>query len=188
MTPRPGTHTLAPGSASLEVRTYRDGVGQKVGHDLILELERWEGTVEVDDEGAVSAAGLDADPGSLRVREGLHGVKPLSDRDRAEIRRNIDQKILLGRPIAFESTAVEHAGGRLSVTGELTMAGSTRTASFELELDADGRLRATLPVTQTRWGIKPYRGFMGALRVRDTVEVVLDARLPVDETTAGVPP
>jgi polyisoprenoid-binding protein YceI len=180
MTPRPGTHTLGPDGARLVVRTYREGVGQKIGHDLILELERWQGTVEVDDERAVSAAGLEADSGSLQVREGLHGVKSLSDRDRAEIRRNIQQKILLGRPIAFESTAVEHEGGRLSVTGELTMAGSTRTATFELELEADGRLRATLPVSQTHWGIKPYRGFMGALRVRDTVEVVLDARLPMD--------
>lgn len=176
---RPGTHTVGPGSARLEVHTYREGVGQKIGHDLILELERWEGTVEVG-EGGVSALGLEADAGSLQVRKGLHGVKPLSDRDRAEIRRNIDRKILLRRPIAFESTAVDHDGGRLSVSGELTIAGATRPASFELELSADGSLRATLPVTQSRWGIKPYRGFMGALRVGDTVEVVLEARLPVD--------
>jgi hypothetical protein len=33
-------------------------------------------------------------------------------------------------------------------------------------------------VTQSEWGIKPYRAFMGALKVRDTVEIVLDARLP----------
>jgi hypothetical protein len=35
-----------------------------------------------------------------------------------------------------------------------------------------------LPVTQSEWGIKPYRALMGALKVRDTVEVVLDASLP----------
>jgi hypothetical protein len=35
----------------------------------------------------------------------------------------------------------------------------------------------TIPVTQTAWGIKPYRGLMGALKVRDDVEVVVDARL-----------
>ena len=36
-------------------------------------------------------------------------------------------------------------------------------------------MHATVPVVQTRWGIKPYRGLMGALKVRDDVEIVLDA-------------
>jgi polyisoprenoid-binding protein YceI len=66
----------------------------------------------------------------------------------------------------------------LVVHGELTIAGSTRPATFELELGDDGRVTGTLPVTQSEWGIKPYRAFMGALKVRDTVEIVLDARLP----------
>ena len=33
-------------------------------------------------------------------------------------------------------------------------------------------------MTQSEWGIKPYRGLMGALKVRDTIEVVLDVTLP----------
>ena len=36
----------------------------------------------------------------------------------------------------------------------------------------------TIPLTQSDWGIKPYRGLMGALKVRDELEIVLDARLP----------
>lgn len=160
--------------------TYREGVGQKIGHDLILEVRRWEATVEVGAQGTVSAIRLEADPGSLVVRRGLHGVKPLSERDRGEISRNIDEKVLLRRPIAFESTATTHAGGPLSVTGRLTMAGATRPAAFELSTSEDGRVEAQLPLTQSAWGIKPYRGLMGALKVRDTVEVVVTVRLPVD--------
>ena len=64
--------------------------------------------------------------------------------------------------------------------GELELAGTKRPASFELEAAADGRVRGTLPVTQSEWGIKPYRGMMGALKVRDTIEVVLDVPLPSD--------
>jgi hypothetical protein len=175
---RPGAHVVGPDGATLQVRTYREGVGQKIGHDLILEVGSWEATVDVGPDGTVSAIRLEADPGSLRVLEGLRGVKPLSDRDRGEIRRNIDQKVLGREPIAFESTSVSHAEGRLSVSGDLTMAGAIRPASFELELAPDGTVGGTLPVTQSRWGIKPYRGLMGALKVRDAVEVVLDARLP----------
>ncbi len=36
----------------------------------------------------------------------------------------------------------------------------------------------TIPLTQSDWEIKPYRGRMGALKVRDSLEIVLDARLP----------
>ena len=73
---------------------------------------------------------------------------------------------------------MEVSDGRMVVHGELTMAGTTKPANFELRLDERGRVNGTLPVTQSEWGIKPYRAFMGALKVRDTVDVVLDVRLP----------
>jgi polyisoprenoid-binding protein YceI len=164
----------------MEVRTYREGVAQKVGHDLIMDVGQWEATVEVGEDGIPSAVGLEADARSMQVREGLHGIKPLTDKDRAEIRKTIDEKILRGQPIVFRSSAVERGEAGLTVRGELTMAGTTRPAAFELELTDDGRVRGTLPVTQTEWGIKPYRGFMGALKVRDDVEVVIDCKLPSD--------
>ena len=161
------------------MRTYREGMAQKIGHDLILEVGQWEAALEVGDDGNPFAVGLEADPRSLQVREGLRGVKPLSDRDRAEIRKQIDEKILGGQPISFRSSAVQRGDSQLSVRGELTMAGATRPASFELQLAADGRVSGALLITQSEWGIKPYRGLMGALKVRDTVEVALDVRLPL---------
>lgn len=175
---RAGTHTIGADDGILQVRTYREGVAQMVGHDLIIDVERWEATAEVAEDGTLSAVQLDADPRSLQVREGLHGVKPLSDWDRADIRKTIDAKILRAHPIAFRSRAVEPADGGLTVRGELALAGTTRPASFELKAATDGRIGGTLPVTQSEWGIKPYRGLMGGLKVRDTVEVVLDVALP----------
>ena len=173
-----GTHRVGRDNGALQVRTYREGFAQRVGHDLIIDVERWDAVAEVGEDGALSAVQLTADPHSLQVREGLHGVKPLTDKDRADIRRTIDEKILAGRPIAFRSTAVEPHDGGLTVSGDLELAGTTRPASFALTAAADGRVRGTLPVTQSEWGIKPYRGMMGALRVRDTIEVVLDVPLP----------
>ena len=172
------THTLSPADGTLQVHTYREGVAQKVGHDLIIEVEQWEARVEVGEGGAPTAVQLDADSSSLQVREGLHGLKPLSDRDRREIRKNIDGKILHGKPIAFRSSSVEQGDGGVQVSGELEMDGTTRPASFELDVSGDGRLSGTLPLTQSDWGIKPYRGMMGALKVRDDVEIVLDVALP----------
>lgn len=181
MTLPTGRHTLGPDNARLEVRTYREGVAAKAGHDLIIEVTRWDAIVDLggDDPGA-STVELNADPRSLEVREGLRGVKPLTDKDRIEIRKNIDEKILGGKPISFRSTSVRPDGGgaRLSVDGELTMAGSTRPITADLGVGPDGRLSGTIAVTQSAWGIKPYRGLMGALKVRDDVEIVIDAGLP----------
>jgi polyisoprenoid-binding protein YceI len=178
MTLSPGTHRVGPDSGTVRVRTYREGFGQKVGHDLIIDVGQWEGSVDVVQDGMPSAIRFGADSRSLQVREGLRGVKPLSERDRAEIRKNIDEKTLRGQPIEFQSSTVERSDSRLTVRGELTLAGITRPASFELDLADDGRVSGTLSVTQSEWGIKPFRAFMGALKVRDTVEVVFDVRLP----------
>src|SRR5919109_1992810 len=135
-----GTHRLGGDSGSMEVRTYREGVAQKVGHDLIIDVGQWEATAEVREDGTLSAVRLTADPRSLQVREGLRGIKPLTDKDRADIRNTIDEKILLGRRIAFASTAVETGNGGLTVRGDLELAGTRRPVSFELEAAADGRL------------------------------------------------
>ncbi len=177
MPPSPGTQTLGPESGTVEVHTFREGIAQKIGHDLIIDVGQWEATVDVGEDGIPSAVGLDVDPRSLQVREGRHGVKPLSDKDRAEIRKDIDKKVLGGQPVSFRSSVVEAGDGRLNAKGELTMAGTTRPASFDLDLTAQGQIAGTLPVTQSEWGIKPYRGLMGALKVRDAVEVVIDVRL-----------
>ena len=174
-----GTHSLGPGSASLQVRTYREGLAAKAGHDLIIDVTRWDATVTVADEPAGWAVELNADPRSLEIREGLRGVKPLTDKDRVEIRKNIDEKILGGSPIQFRATGVRPAddGGHLTVDGELSMAGSTRPLAAQLSVEDGGAITATIPVRQTDWGIKPYRGLMGALKVRDEIEVVIAANL-----------
>jgi polyisoprenoid-binding protein YceI len=175
-----GTHRFGPDNASLQVKTYREGVAARAGHDLIIEVTRWDATVEVADEPAGWTIELNADPRSLEVREGLRGVKPLTDNHRAEIRKNIDTKVLGSQPIRFRATDVRlvEEERRLTVEGELSMAGTTRPLTAQLTVDEGGAVSGTIPLTQSAWGIKPYRGLMGALKVRDEVEVVIAADLP----------
>jgi polyisoprenoid-binding protein YceI len=176
MTLSAGTHRFGPDNTSVQVRTYREGVAAKAGHDLIIDVTRWNATVEVAGEAGWTIE-LEADPGSLEVREGLRGVKPLTDKDRAEIRKNIDAKVLGSHPIRFRSSAVrlDEADGRLTVEGELTMAGSTRPLTAQLTVEEGGAISGTIRLAQSDWGIRPYRGLMGALKVRDEVEVVIGA-------------
>ena len=171
-----GSLQQGPDTGRLLVKTYREGVAAKVGHDLVIEVTRWEATVDLD----ASRVELTADARSLEVREGVRGVKPLTDKDRRDIAKTIDDKVLRGQPIAFRSSTVRSSDrdGPLVVEGELTIAGTTRPVTAQLDVDADGRVSGTIPLAQTDWGITPYRGLMGALKVRDEVEIVIEARLP----------
>jgi polyisoprenoid-binding protein YceI len=71
---------------------------------------------------------------------------------------------------------VEETADGLSVTGDLTLRGTTRPLAFDLEL-RDGRVRGTAVVKQTEWGMKPYTALFGALKVADDVRVEIDAEL-----------
>ena len=163
---------LGPDDGALTVRTYREGVGARVGHDLVLEVTAWRAAVERD------SIVLTADPASLEVREATGGVAPLTGRDRREIARNIERKVLGREPIEFRSTAVTRAAGQLAVEGELTMAGRTRPLAVRLDVDGEGRASGSVTLAQTAWGITPYRGLLGALKVRDEVQVSVEGRLP----------
>lgn len=175
-----GSHRFGPGNASIQVKTSRQGVASRAGHDLVIELTRWEATLDVGGDGTGATLELTADPRSLEVREGLHGVKPLTGKDRAEIQKNIDEKVLRGVPISFRSSEVVPLDEerRIAVSGNLGMAGETRPITFELSVEPDGTLGGGTTLTQSEWGIKPYSALMGALKVRDAVEVVCTASPP----------
>jgi polyisoprenoid-binding protein YceI len=172
-----GAYRAGPDTGSLVVRTLREGAAARAGHDLVLEVTRWEAAVQLAGDLADSTIALSADPASLVVREASGGVKPLSDGDREQIDGVIRGKVLRDRPIAFRSTGVRPSAGGLHVEGELGLAGGTHPVTVRVELRSDGTVSAAVPLDQTDWGIRPYRALMGALRVRDRVEVTVETRL-----------
>jgi len=166
-------YELGPDNGTLAVRTGRTGTVAKAGHDLLIHVTKWRGTLATGDDARVE---LDADATSLKVREGSGGMMALGDDDLANIEQTIDDDVLKRQDIAFRSTRVEEAAGGLSVTGDLTLRGSTRPIAFDLEL-AGGRVRGAAVVKQTEWGMKPYTALFGALKVADEVRVEIDAAL-----------
>jgi polyisoprenoid-binding protein YceI len=175
-----GTHNIGPENGSLHVKTYRAGMAQKAGHDLVIDVTSWNATVTVDDNSQCTVE-LNADPTSLRVINGTGGAKALSEKDKEDIRKNIDNKVLKGQAITFRSSGISLNGaGTVPVNGEIEMAGNGRPVNFQIDVGADGQVKGTVPLVQSEWGIKPYTALMGALKVRDDVEVVLDARLPTE--------
>jgi hypothetical protein len=155
---------LGPQDATLLVKTFSEGVAAKAGHDLTIEVTTW--SAEYGD----GALELTADPASFVVREEANGLKPLSDKDRSDIVANVTDKILGTAPIVFRSTGPG--------TGDLDLAGKSRSLSFTLTTDPGGRFTAAAVVKQTDWGIKPYSAMFGALKVRDEVEISARGTFP----------
>jgi polyisoprenoid-binding protein YceI len=164
-------YTLGPDDGTLSVRTGRTGTVAKAGHDLLIHVDRWSATLDLD----TPKVTLDADATSLHVIEGTGGMKSLDEDDRANIRQTIDDEILKRVEISFRSTEVQQSDGRLAVRGELTLVGATRPITFDLALD-DDHVSGSAVVTQTEWGMKPYSALFGALKVADEVRVEIDAR------------
>jgi hypothetical protein len=151
------------------------------GHNLLMHVTSWEATIEL---GEATSVVLEADGGSLRVREGSGGMQALQQEDIENIEQTIDDEVLERGAITFRSTEVGLAADATGfhVQGELTLAGATRPFGFYLAITGDGELRASTVVKQTDWGMKPYSGLFGALKVVDEVEVGLEARLPAPQS------
>lgn len=178
MTLRNGTYEIGPSAGRLLVRTSRSGLGRRAGHDLTIEATRWSGTATVADL-SLSSAEVTIEVDALEVREGSGGVLPLSPFDRSEIKKNLRKVLDVGRhpDMTFRSTAViEGASETFTVEGDLTVRGTTRTAVIRVTVDGH-RVTGSATVVQSRWGIKPYSAFFGALKLADEVEVTFDLRL-----------
>ena len=180
-----GTVRLGPDNGRIILRTGRAGLAARAGHDLTIEVTRWSARIEVpgEDAGGVTAASVTAelDLGSLAVRTGTGGAKPLTDRDRGEIKKTM-AGILGDGEASFASSRIIRSGSSGgAVEGTLTINGRTQPARLQLTEPAPGRYRGTATVAQSAFGIKPYVGFFGALKLRDEVGVEFE----VDVAGAG---
>jgi hypothetical protein len=155
---------LGPENGTLTVRTGKGGAAAKAGHNLVIEVTRWQGTLTPD------RVELTADARSLRVRSGSGGISPLGDEEKAGISQTIDEEVLQGGNISYRSSAVTARDDGYDVEGELDLLGIRAPLSFALTLDGD-HLTGSAQVKQTDWRIKPYSALFGTLKVADVVEV-----------------
>ena len=177
-----GDYRFGADTGRLLIRTYRTGFGSRAGHDLTIQVKVWQGTATVGAEAAASSVALRIDADSFETREGRGGIKPLTDADRADIRKTIQSLLDTARyrDIKFESTGLRGAQQDLSVDGQLTIRAATHPVRVRGSIDessGEPQLRATAQVVQSEWGIKPYSAFLGALKLRDAVDIEVEATL-----------
>lgn len=177
-----GTYEIGPSQGSLQLHTGREGVAKKVGHDLVIEAQKWTAKVNVDgDDLTRSTASVTVDTRSLEVVSGTGGAKPLSDKDRRDIKENIDKKVLKTDKfpdITFQSSRVESKGAdKATVHGDLTIMGTARPASMDITVSGN-KATGTMTVRQSDWGIKPFSALMGALKLADQLTIAVEATVP----------
>jgi polyisoprenoid-binding protein YceI len=188
MATQPGSHPLGPRCGRLILRTFRDGLAAQAGHDLIIEIPDWSGELVVSADGSPAELSVQMRLPSLIVRDGTGGLKPLTDRDRREIAATALKTLAAGQhPEAF-FTATEFSpdsGGGGQIAGTLTLAGRNERVRLAVAATGPGRYRVTTSVVQSHYGIKPYSGFLGALKVRDAVDVEAEVDLSQTEEAAA---
>jgi polyisoprenoid-binding protein YceI len=174
-----GHHRLGPDRGRILLHTFRDGVAARAGHDLTIEVARWSGELTTTAESEPAGLDVRIDMTSLTVLEGHGGISPLSDRDRREIA--VTARKVLGAdryPEArFQADTFQAGTGGGVISGTLTLHGVARPLRLQVREDGAGRYHASGSVTQSEYGIKPYAGFLGALRVRDAVDMDVDIDL-----------
>jgi hypothetical protein len=186
-----GTFSLGPDSGRVLVKTGRAGLAARAGHDLTIEITRWSARVTVPgdrvagdrvagdrvagDRVAAAEISAELDLGSLAVREGTGGAKPLTDKDRRDI-AGTARKILGEGTASFASARVipaDSSGG--SIEGTLTLNGRSQPVRLEVTSLAPGRYRGVATIKQTDFGITPYTGLFGALKLRDEIGIEVEA-------------
>ena len=179
MTVQAGSHQLGPDRGRLVLHTARDGMAASAGHDLTIEITRWSAELTVGDDGVPSALDARIDMTSLVVREGTGGIKPLTDKDKRDITSNA-RKVLKADQFpeaTFGKAQFDAGNGGGTISGTLTLAGQSQPIRLRVTEKDDGHYHATGTVVQSDFGIKPYSGFFGALKVRDAVDVEVDVGL-----------
>lgn len=172
-----GTYKFGPNNGRLSVKIDREGMAKKMGHDLRLELAEWSADVTVDaDNPGNSQMTVTADIRSFVVAEWHGGVKPMTEGDKKDIKKNAEKSIP-NTMVTFRSRSVEPMGSGARVQGDLVINGATQPAQFDVEIDG-GVARCNAVIQQSLFGIKPYSAFMGALKVQDPVQIELEAKVP----------
>ena len=170
---------LGPPAASCRVLVFRDGLLSALGHDLEIDVTRFD--VRVDETRRTADASFDA--ASLRVvrasRDGVELPGTPSERDRRTIEDTIRRDVLDSPhhpEIRFRTTRVVVREDGFEVSGRLALRGHEREIRLTLRRVGD-RDESEVPLEQPEFGIEPYRAFLGALRIKP--EVIVRLSLPV---------
>lgn len=152
---------------TIHIDAFKDGLLSRLGHDIRLRVQRFR--IEVDDQRVEARFETNSIEMVSALREGRPGPG-LSSKDCREIERTLASKVLNTRaiPEAIFRGVLEQDGARIRLVGSLDLAGRKQPLTVDAER-SDGLIRGDVELAPSRWGIRPYKALMGALRMQDRV-------------------
>lgn len=157
-----GTHTLNQEDGWIRLHTYKEGLLSRMGHDLVIEARTFMVRCELQEEGS--------HPVEVEIdRAGLFVVEPhdLSDKDRAEIQRNI-QKHLPDTPTFTGTFQLQGTKGTLHGQISVGMGPSSFSSSFAFD---DHLAQGKVQLSHQALQLKPFRAPLGLIRLQDRLDL-----------------
>ena len=172
----PTTYDL---SGTLLVTVYKDPdtLASDLSHDHAVRAGNWSGTATWDpeDPGAcamdikVPVSGLVVDDPAMRKKAGLEGT--LDDGMRSDIKENMlsDEQLDGGKytQITWKASSCEVKGDKVSMTGEMTIHGTTKKLTVPLVVSGDGaafKAQGKTTLKATDYGFEPFSAMFGQLK------------------------
>ena len=182
-------------SSRLEVRVYRDGAMQQLGHNHVITSDAINGTIELRDPQSQTGftlelplASLVVDDPASRIGAGAEFAAPVPEKDRAGTVRNLLGPGVLdaARQPVLQLTADGFSGGPADYTARVRVGlrGEERVIDVPLTVSFEGdrlRIHASVRLHHADLGLVPFSVALGALRVRDDIEI--DCRLEARRAT-----
>jgi polyisoprenoid-binding protein YceI len=187
--PRPAApaETWQVVASRLEVRVYRDGPMQKLGHNHVITSDQLRGEImlrasltDTSFELRLPLESLVVDDEAARSGAGPEFSAPVPEKDRDATRHNMLGDRLLNAALQPEmrltSDSVTFGQGRYEARVRVALAGGEHivTAPFTVTVDG-GRLSAhgAFRLNHADVGLEPFAVAFGALKVRDDFDVDL---------------
>ncbi len=107
-------------------------------------------------------------------------MKSLSDKDRRDIDKNINEKVLeTGKfpELKFAASSCSGSEPNFKAAGNLTIKGTSRPVDVDVNVNGS-TVTAKTSISQKDFGIKPFSAMMGAIKLRDDVDFELTVNLP----------
>lgn len=187
----PTSYELTESGSKLYVQVFkkRGGAAARLAHDHVVLATGWKGSVSWDPENAAACnvsmslpvSGLSPDTDPMRDHVGYESR--LSASNQSKVRGNIVSLTQLAAEhfpkVTYQSTSCSGSGSTITVTGNLTIRGVSKTIAVPMVLSADGtsfKAKGTFSATHEDFKFSPYTAMGGALRneteMRFTVDVV----------------
>lgn len=171
-------------SSRLEIRVYRDGPMQRLGHNHVIVSEALGGTIRLRqplvESGFVLALPLDSlvlDDSVARGQAGSDFAAPVPPKDREATRRNMlgEQVLDAARQdvVCLVTEALSAAPGALEARVRVSLRGEEHVVTVPFTIEIEGAsltAQAGFELTHGALGLAPFTVALGALRVRDDIE------------------